>query len=268
MVKCMGTKNNNVSFGISGSRLGFGGTSFGCSRGPNDSYSMDFYNPLRMQGFSISKGINEKRDTDMSFAIALTSEDGIYLAADKRITLDNGLYNDNYQKIAVIPGTNFAVVSTGHHPTKNTTISNIIENIKSKNITEIMEELEKCTGEAMKSRKDWYTSFLVCESLRTDDQVIRNQISQLHLSKNNPPHKSPIFDLESFMMHSLGETWASGIISGFNRYDIPKDNPKMFLNSLFESVIKISQECTNAKSIGGGISILHLTPDGPQWIQK
>jgi len=226
------------------------------------------YDIFEMQNYNrVSKGINEKRDTDMSFAVGLTTKDGIYLAADKRITKHDGTFDDTYQKIAMIPGTNFAVMSTGDHPIGNTTIKDIIENIKSRDFNGIMGELEENIIK-LNFKGNWKTVFFICESLRVDNFDVKNTAFRMILSKIGYPQKVAIHNSNPFEYFYSGESWAVNLMDSFERKNIPLNNPEVYLKSLLESIIKISQECTNTKFIGGGMSILHLTPDGPQWIQK
>ena len=209
-----------------------------------------------------------KNESDMSCAIIFPTNDGIFVAADKRCRTSNSSnsVDDTYQKIAVIQGANLAVVSTGVHPIGEVTIEKIISEVKSTSISEMLRELDSRIRD-LKFPEGWRTFFTVCESLRAGYGVVRNNYYQMICTGKEPIIEKK-YDVEPFVIHSHGESWVNGLLGGIRYQDIPHNNPREYIEKLLRNIIRFSDECTVSKTVGGGISMLFLTPEGNEWLER
>lgn len=211
------------------------------------------------EGFSVL-GQNKKTfdsykegTKNISYSLVVALDNEIYVATDSRSTTicgDNTFYNDNYQKIVIVPNTNIVLTSTGLNSFDKKTFEELVNSVVSVTQKEIFEEL------VLKVEK-----YETLKKMKTYISCISFFDKHIRIYRNND---NPIAYCDEVGCYSSGVMFANNITDNLN-INILKDNPVKNIASLMKSIINISSFIDN--TIGGPIQMVRITPEKAEWVE-
>jgi len=177
----------------------------------------------------------ESEENNMSLCVGLITDDSIYLACDSRETRtyqDHNGFLDDYHKISIIPGTNIAVMISGSIRFNDKSLTDVVESMTSRNVSDATYEFKEITGSAK-------TDLIVAGF--------------------------PFFIPYLF---SSGVDYANKAVNFFNEQHFTiTSSPESFINVFFDGIIKLSSLCDN--TVYGPVRILKISRSGGcEWIQR
>jgi len=211
---------------------------------------------------------SESKVEKMSLCYALLYQREAYIAVDSRLSVnvirdefgkvvDMDVGTDDFQKIYIINDKNIAFI-TGQS----------IFGYDDKTFTDVMSDIDFAglTLKDILNRLNAVFANLVNADQRTEISVFSMDGGELKLGELIVGYSAFIYDYVFFpktacMYHLKGVEWARPLIMKVDG----RNNTEYIINFYKEAY---DQRKYNDNSIGGPIRIIHLTPNGYEWIEK
>ncbi len=200
----------------------------------------------------------ESKENNMSLCVGLITDDSIYLACDSRETRtyqDHNGFLDDYHKISIIPGTNIAVMISGSIRFNDKSLTDVVESMTSRNVSDATYEFKEITGPAK-------TDLIVAGFPFSEEE--QNIGIYQYDSFWIPKKQNKVIPY----LFSSGVDYANKAVNFFNEQHFTiAGSPESFINVFFDGIIKLSSLCDN--TVHGPVRILKISRSGGcEWIQR